>query len=56
MTNADFVRSLDDEGLAEFIATERYNLARPIFERIGYGIEKQILYLKLLTWLKEEAE
>ena len=55
MTNGDIIRSMDDKLLAEFMANERYRTVKPFFEYCGCGIEKQVIYAKLLAWMKEEV-
>lgn len=55
MTNGDVIRRMSNEQLATFLANERTRLARSVFERIGFGIESQIVYLSLLRWLNEVA-
>lgn len=56
MTNGDFLRSATDEQLAAFLASERYRIAKPVFDYIGYGIEPQALYAIQLAWVKQEME
>ena len=56
MDNGDMMRSLTNEQLAEFLANERYNLLKPVFDYLGYGIEKQVVYLKLLSWMNQPFE
>ena len=56
MTNGDLFRSLTNEQIAAFIAHERWNMAKPVFETIGYGITEEFLLVKLLKWVNEEYE
>ena len=56
MTNGDWFRSLTNEQIAEFIAHERLNMAKPVFETFGYGITEEFLFAKLLKWVNEECE
>ena len=56
MTNADHIRAMSDEELAELLADEAYRIAKPVFDCLGYGIEKQIFYARRLDWLKQPAE
>ena len=56
MTNGDRFRSLTNEQIAAFIAHERWNMAKPVFEALGYGITEEFLLVKLLKWVNEECE
>lgn len=56
MTNADRIRSMSDEELAELLANETYRIAEPCFDAFGYGLEKQVIYAKRLEWLQQPAE
>lgn len=56
MTNGDVLRAMSNEELAKFLAEERARLAKPIFDRLGFGIETQVMYAKILPWLNEEAD
>lgn len=56
MTNGDLIRSLTNEQLAGFLAHERWNVAKPVFETVGYGITEEFLFAKLLKWVNEECE
>ena len=56
MTNADRIRAMSDEELAELLANETYRIAKPCFDAFGYGLEKQVIYAKRLDWLKQPAE
>ena len=55
-TNADRIRAMSDEELAELLANETYRIAKPCFDAFGYGLEKQVIYAKRLDWLKQPAE
>lgn len=56
ITNADRIRSMTDEELAELLANETYRIAEPCFDAFGYGLEKQVIYAKRLEWLQQPAE
>lgn len=56
MTNGDWFRSLTNQQIAAFIAHERWNMASPVFETLGYGITEEFLFTKLLKWVNEECE
>lgn len=56
MTNGDVMRSMTNEQLADFMADEATRLAKPVFDYLGVGVEKQIAYLSRLTWLNQEIE
>ena len=56
MTNYEVIKNMDIKQLAEFLATERYNIVKPVFEKLGFGICKEIIIAKLLIWLKSEVE
>ena len=56
ITNADLIRAMSDEELAEMLANETYRIAKPCFDAFGYGLEKQVIYAKRLEWLKQPAE
>ena len=56
MNNGDGIRSLNNEQLAEFLANERYRIANVIFEKFGFGIEKQIIYARILSFLNADIE
>ena len=55
-SNADRIRDMSDEELAELLANETYRIAKPCFDAFGYGLEKQVIYAKRLDWLKQPAE
>ena len=56
MTNGDRFRSLTNEQIAAFIDHERWNMAKPVFETLGYVITEEFLLVKLLKWVNEECE
>lgn len=56
MTNGDLFRSLTNEQIAIFMAHERWNMAKPVFETFGYGITEEFIFTKLLKWVNEEYE
>ena len=55
-TNADRIRAMSDEELAEFLAEEQYRIANVVFQAAGYGLEKQAIYARRLDWLQQPAE
>lgn len=56
VTNADLIRAMSDEELAELLAEETYRIAKPCFDAFDLGLEKQEIYVKRLDWLKQSAE
>ena len=56
MTNGDLIRSLNNEQLAGFLAHERWNLGKVVFEAIGFGITEEFIFMNLLKWVNEECE
>ena len=55
-TNADIIRDMTDEELAELLANETYRIAKPCFDAFGYGLEKHVIYVKRLKWLQQPTE
>lgn len=55
-TNADRIRRMSDEELAEFLAEERFRVANAVFQTVGYGLEKQAIYAQRLDWLQQLYE
>lgn len=55
-TNADRIRRMSDEELAEFLAEEQFHIANVVFQTVGYGLEKQAIYARRLDWLQQLAE
>ena len=56
MTNGDKIRSMSDDELAEFLAEEQFRIANVVFQKVGYGLEKQAIYARRLDWLQQLAE
>ena len=56
MSNADRIRAMSDEELAEFLAEEQYRIANVVFQTVGYGLEKQAIYARRLDWLQQLYE
>ena len=56
LSNADRIRDMSDEELAEFLAEEQYRIANVVFQAAGYGLEKQAIYARRLDWLQQPAE
>lgn len=55
-TNADRIRRMSDEELAEFLAEEQFRIANVVFQTVGYGLEKQAIYARRLDWLQQLYE
>ena len=56
ITNADRIRAMTDEELAELLANETYRTAKPCFDAFGYGLEKQVIFAKRIEWLQQPSE
>lgn len=56
LSNADRIRDMSDEELAEFLAEEQYRIANVVFQTVGYGLEKQAIYARRLDWLQQSTE
>lgn len=56
MTNADKIRAMSNEELAEFLSEEQFRIANVVFQTVGYGLEKQAIYAQRLGWLQKPAE
>ena len=56
VTNADRIRAMSDEELAEFLAEEQFRIANVVFQTVGYGLEKQAIYARRLDWLQQLYE
>ena len=56
LSNADRIRAMSDEELAEFLAEEQFRVANTVFQTVGYGLEKQAIYARRLDWLQQPAE
>lgn len=54
MTNGDWIRSLNNKQLAEFLAEEQARISKPVFDYFGVGVETQVVYVKRLAWLNQE--
>ena len=55
MTNLDLLRRLPAEQMAYFLAEQRWQCLKPVFEYIGVGITKEACYCMFLKWLREEV-
>ena len=47
MTNGDWLRSLTNEQIAAFLAHERWNLGKVVFETVGVGITEEFIFMHL---------
>lgn len=56
LSNADRIRDMSDEELAEFLAEEQFRIANVVFQTVGYGLEKQAIYARRLDWLQQLYE
>lgn len=56
LSNADRIRAMTDEELAEFLAEEQFRIANTVFQTVGYGLEKQAIYARRLDWLQQLYE
>ena len=56
ITNADRIRAMSDEELAEFLAEEQLRIANVVFQTVGYRLEKQAIYARRLDWLQQLYE
>lgn len=56
ISNADRIRAMSDDELAEFLAEEQFRIANVVFQTVGYGLEKQAIYVRRLNWLQQPAE
>ena len=56
MTNGDWLRSLTNEQIAAFLAHERWNLGKVVFETFGVGITEEFIFMNLLKWVNEECD
>ena len=54
MTNYERVMTYTKEEFALFLAHDRYKLLKPLMERMGCGVEEQVVYMKILKWLESE--
>ena len=55
-SRADRIRAMSDDELAEFLAEEQFRIANVVFQTVGYGLEKQVIYAQRLDWLQQPAE
>ena len=55
-SNADRIRAMSDEELAEFLAEEQFRIRNVVLQAVGYGLEKQAIYVRRLDWLQQPAE
>lgn len=55
LSNADIIRRMSDEELAEFLAEEQHRIASVVFQACGIGLEKQVIYARRLDWLRQTA-
>lgn len=56
ITYGDIIRAMSNEELAEFLAEEQHRLAKIVFDAIGFGLEKQVIYARRLSWLNSKVE
>lgn len=60
ITNADRVRAMTDEELADFITKQRFCTVDVIADKLGIDLSPSTLFLtgckNMLDWLKKEAE
>lgn len=47
---------MSDEELAELLANEQHRLAKVVFDRIGLGLEKQVIYALRLAWIMQDVQ
>lgn len=57
-TNADRLRQLTDEELADFIARQRFSVVNPIADKLGIDVTTAFIVGRknALDWLKQEVE
>lgn len=58
ITNADRLRQMTDEGLADFIAMQRFSVVNPIADTLGIDVTMAFIAGRknALNWLKQETE
>ena len=58
ITNADRIRAMGDEELAEFVAQQRFCTLGPIADKLGIDITQMLVKCRdiMLDWLRHEAE
>ena len=55
-SNADKIRAMSDNELANLLAHETYRIAKPVFDMCGYEITEEFIFAQRLKWLKQPAE
>lgn len=57
-TNADKIRQMTDEELADFIARQRFSVVNPIADKLGIDVTTAFIVGRknALDWLKQEVE
>lgn len=59
-TNADCIRAMTDEELADFITKQRFCTVDVIADKLGIDLSPSTLFLtgckNMLDWLKQDAE
>lgn len=57
-SNADRIRNMTDEELAEFIARQRFCAVNPIADKLGIDVTTAFIVGRknVLDWLRQEAE
>lgn len=59
-TNADCIRAMTDEELADFITKQRFCTVDVIADKLGIDLSPSILFLtgckNMLDWLKQEVD
>ena len=56
MTNYDRIRNMSVEEMALLLANETFRMAKPVFDLFGFGIEKQVIYVRRKQWLESEVD
>ena len=58
MTNADRIRAMTDEELADFITRQRFASVNAVADKLGIDVSSMFLIgcKNMLNWLKQEAE
>ena len=58
VTNADRIRTMTDEELADFITRQRFSSVNPVADKLGIDVSSMFLIGRknTLNWLKQEAE
>jgi len=56
-SNADRIRAMSDEDLAEFVAQQRFCALSPIADKLGIDITQMSVKCRdiMLDWLRQEA-